>query len=157
MENYGMINTIWIDDTPNLPIEEMLLNTPKLDRVRIVNTIWNVSNEENLRAIFEKLKTCSGLDANGNNTIDGKAVMTGQVNINEISDELLEELNEYFKELIIFVNNKAQFFVRYLNQDNSLLYKYVVSVGENVIDPIAEGLIEKPVIEPTEDTQWTFK
>ena len=52
MESYDLINTLWIDDTPGLPIEELLLNTPKLDRVRIVNTTWNVSSEENLRTIF---------------------------------------------------------------------------------------------------------
>jgi hypothetical protein len=77
MESYELINTLWIDDTPGLPIEELLLNTPKLDRVRIVNTAWSVSSEESLRTIFERLKTCGGLDANGNNTIDNKAVVTG--------------------------------------------------------------------------------
>jgi hypothetical protein len=56
MESYDLINTLWIDDTPGLPIEELLLNTPKLDRVRIVNTNWTVSSEENLRTIFNKLK-----------------------------------------------------------------------------------------------------
>lgn len=156
MEGYSVLNTLWIDDTPNLPIEELLLGTPKLDRVRIVNTEWNVSSEIALKDIFEKLKTCGGLDANGNNTSDNKAVMTGIVHIDSISDSFLEELNEYFKELIVYVNDKARFFIRYLNQDNSLLYKYVVSSGENAIDPIVEGLIETPSIEQTEDTRQTF-
>lgn len=154
MENYDLINTIWIDDTPGLPIEEMLLNTPKLDRVRIVNVSWNVSNESNLRIILEKLKNCEGIDANGN-TID-KAVITGYVNIESISNELLEELNEIYKELIVIVNGRSQFFIRYLNLDGSLLYKYVVSTGDNAIDPVANGLIETPTMEPTEDTKWMF-
>jgi hypothetical protein len=115
MASYENINTLWIDDTPGLPIEEMLLNTPKLDRVRIVNTTWSVSSEENLRTIFEKLKKCGGLDANGNNTIDGKSVMTGYVEINAISDEFLEELNEFYKELVVIVDGKSKFFIRYLN------------------------------------------
>ena len=154
MENYNLINTIWIDDTPGLPIEEMLLNAPKLDRVRIVNVSWNASNENNLRAILEKLKNCGGIDANGN-TVD-KAIITGYVNINSISDELLEELNEIYKELIVVVNGKSQFFIRYLNFDNTLLYKYVVSTGDNAIDPIANGLIEIPTMEATENTKWVF-
>jgi hypothetical protein len=106
---------LWIDDTPGLPIEEMLLNTPKLDRVRIVNTTWSVSSEENLRIIFEKLQKCGGLDANGNNTIDGKSVITGYVKIDAISDEFLEELNEFYKELVVIVDGKSKFFIRYLN------------------------------------------
>ena len=156
MESYDLINTLWIDDTPGLPIEELLLNTPKLDRVRIVNTSWTVSNEETLRTIFNKLKTCGGLDANGNNTVDNKAVVTGQLYINAISDELLEEINEYFKELIIFVNNKARFFIRYLNGDNTLLYKYAISTGDDAIDPIEEDIIETPTLAGTDDTRYSF-
>ena len=157
MESYALINTLWIDDTPNLPIEEMLLNTPKLDRVRIVNTEWNVSSEENLRTIFEKLKTCSGIDANGNNTIDGFAVMTGRININSISETFLEELNEAFPELIIYVNGEAQFFIRYMNLNGEILHKYIATTGDNVIDPIANGIIDVPTVEETEDTRWAFK
>ena len=157
MASYDLINTLWIDDTPNLPIEELLLNTPKLDRVRIVNTTWSVSSEENLRTIFEKLKKCGGLDANGNNTVDGKSVMTGYVEIDAISDEFLEELNEFYKELVVIVDGKSKFFIRYLNQDNTLLHKYAASIGENVIDPVALGIIETPTMEPTEDTKYEYR
>lgn len=157
MESYDLINTLWIDDTPGLPIEEILLNTPKLDRARIVNTTWDVSNEENLRTIFEKLKLCGGIDANGNNTLDGIAVVTGRVNIDSISDKLLEELNEVFPELIVYVNGKAQFFIRYINYNGEVLYKYVATNGDNVIDPIVNNLIETPTVEASEDTKWVFK
>lgn len=156
MASYESINTIWIDDTPGLPIEEILLNTPKLDRVRIVNTTWSVSSEDNLRTIFEKVKKCGGLDANGNNTVDGKSVMTGYVEIDEISDEFLEELNEFFKELVVIVNGKARFFIRYLNQDNTLLYKYAASIGDGAIDPIVSGIIETPTLEGGEDTKYEY-
>jgi hypothetical protein len=157
MESYDLINTLWIDDTPGLPIEEILLNTPKLDRARIVNTTWSVSSEENLRTIFEKLKTCGGIDANGNNTLDGIAVVTGRVNINSISNELLEELNEVFPELIVYINGQAQFFIRYINHNGEILYKYVATNGDNVIDPVTSGLIETPKVEASEDTKWEFK
>jgi hypothetical protein len=157
MASYENINTLWIDDTPGLPIEEMLLNTPKLDRVRIVNTTWKVSSEENLRTIFEKLKKCDGLDANGNNAANGKAVMTGYIEINAISDEFLEELNDFFKELVVIVDGKSKFFIRYLNQDNSLLHKYAASIGDNAIDPVALGIIEAPTMAPTEDTKYKYR
>lgn len=157
MESYELINTLWIDDTPNLPIEEMLLNTPKLDRVRIVNTEWDVSDEATLRTIFEKLKTCGGIDANGNNTIDGFAVVTGRVNIDSISNEFLEELNEAFPELIVYVNGEAKFFIRYINLNGEVLYKYIATTGDNVIDPVKTGLIDLPSVEETEDTKWAFK
>ena len=157
MASYENINTLWIDDTPGLPIEEMLLNTPKLDRVRIVNTTWSVSSEENLRTIFEKLKKCDGLDANGNNAANGKAVMTGYVEIDAISDEFLEELNDFFKELVVIVDGKSKFFIRYLNQNNELLHKYAASIGDNAIDPVATGIIDVPTLEGTEDTKYEYR
>ena len=156
MQGYDLINTIWIDDTPNMPIEDLLINTPKLDRVRIVNTTWTVSSEENLRTIFEKLKKCGGLDANGNNTADGRAVVTGAINIPSISDSFLEEINEYFKELVVYVDGKARFFIRYLNRDNSLLYKYAIPMGGDAIDPITEGLIDIPTLEGSEEMSFRF-
>lgn len=157
MASYDLINTIWIDDTPGLPIEEMLLNTPKLDRVRIVNTTWRVSNEENLRTIFEKLKKCGGLDASGNNTISGNSVVTGYVEIDSISDEFLEELNDFYKELVVIVNGKSKFFIRYLNQDNTLLHKYAASIGDDAIDPISAGIIDIPTLAGTEDTKYEYR
>ena len=156
MTSYDLINTIWIDDTPNLPIEEILLNTPKLDRVRIVNTTWEVSNEENLRTIFEKLKTCGGLDANGNNTADGKAVVTGRLNISSISDAFLEEINEWFPELIVYVDGVAKFFIKYINANGEVLYKYIAAEHSGAIDPVVEGLIDLPSIPATENTRWNF-
>lgn len=153
-EIYENLTSLWIDDTPGLPIEDILLNSPKLNRVRLVNTTWRVSSEENLRTIFEKLKQCSGLDASGKNT--DNAIVTGFVEIDSLSDEFLEELNETFKELIVVVAGKPRFFIRYLNADNSLLYKYAISTGDNAIDPIEKGILETPVLEGITDTRYTF-
>ena len=155
MESYDNLNTLWIDDTPNIPIENILLNSPKLDRVRLVNLTWSVTNEDILKIIFNKLKSCGGIDANGNNT--ETAVVTGYITIDAISDEFLEELNETFKELIVIVNGKTRFFLRYVNWNNDLLYKYAISQGDNAIDPIATGLIGAPTHEGTDDTHYTYR
>ena len=154
MESYENLESIWIDDTPGLPIEDLLLNSLNLSRVRIVNTTWKVSNENNLKTIFEKLKKIGGIDANNNNL--NKAVMTGYVEIDSISDDFLEELNEYFTELVIIVNGKTRFFLRYVNWNNELLYKYAISQGANAIDPIENGIINEPIKEGSEDTQYYF-
>ena len=34
MDSYDNISTLWLENSPNLPIENILLNTPKLERVR---------------------------------------------------------------------------------------------------------------------------
>ena len=161
MESYDNLETLVVDDTPGLPIEDLLTKTPKLNCVRIVDTTWEVSSEEVLRTIFEKLKTCIGKDVNGKNT--ESAVVTGYVKIDSISDDFLEELNETFKELIVIVNGKTRFFIRYVDWDNTLIYKRAVSQGENAFDPIGSvinpdtGLpLETPTREGTEDTSYEF-
>lgn len=161
MESYDNLETLVVDDTPGLPIEDLLTKTPKLNCVRIVNTTWEVSSEAVLKTIFEKLKTCIGKDVNGKNT--ESAVVTGYVKIDSISDDFLEELNETFKELIVIVNGKTRFFIRYVDWDNTLIYKKAVSQGENAFDPIGSvinpntGLpLEAPTREGTEDTSYEF-
>jgi hypothetical protein len=38
-----------------------------------------------------------------------------------------------------------------------LLHKYAASIGENVIDPVAQGIIETPTMNPTEDTKYEYR
>ena len=154
MENYENLETLVIDDTPGLPIETLLTETPNLSCVRIVNTTWRVSSETVLKQIFDKLKTCIGKDVNGNNVANG--VVTGYVEIDAISDEFLEELNDTFTELIVIVNGKTRFFLRYVNWNNELLYKYAVSQGDNAIDPVNNQLIDIPTRDGGEDTIYKF-
>lgn len=154
MESYDNLETLVIDDTPGLPIEDLLTQTSNLNCVRIVNTSWTCSSEEVLRTIFEKLKTCIGKDVNGKNT--EKSVVTGQVHLTSISDAFLEELNDYYPELIVYVNGKARFFMRYLNWNNELLYKYAVSTGDNAIDPVTSNLIDTPTRDGGEDTIYSY-
>ena len=154
MESYDSLETLVIDDTPGMPVEDLLTLTSNLNCVRIVNTSWTCSSEDVLKTIFAKLKTCTGKDVNGNNT--DKSVVTGQVHLDSISDAFLEELNDYYPELIVYVQGKARFFISYLNWNNELLYKQAVSTGDNAIDPIALNIIQTPIREGTEDTHYTY-
>lgn len=154
IEGQEQLTTLRIENTPHIPIEELINNSPKLDRVRLMGVEWNATNEESLRTSFEKLKTCVGMDAIGNNT--ALAVVNGRVHISEISESFLEELNDIFPELIVVVNGVAKFFMRYVNYDNTLLYRYVINAGENAIDPISNGYIEAPARENTEDATYNF-
>ena len=55
--------------------------------------------------------------------------LVGRVAFKEITNEFLEEINDNFPELIVVVDGVAKFFVRYLNSDNTLLYRYIVDEG----------------------------
>lgn len=153
-EGYDNLTTLRIENTPGLNIEELVLGAGKLDRVRMVDIEWNAADESTLRATFEKLKGCIGMDAIGNNT--DLAVVTGRVYIDTISDTLLEEINDVFPELVIVVDGVAKFFMRYVNYDNELLHRYICNAGENAVDPYQLGYITQPVRPNTETATYSY-
>lgn len=154
-ENYTNISTLNIENTPNIPIEDIILGcTPT--RVRLININWQASNEGAVAAAIEKLTSdkCFGMDANGNEV--KKAVITGYLYIDTITDSLLETINDAFPELIVVVGGKAKYFIRYLNWDNSLLYRYIAVQGDDAIDPVVSGHINKPIREDTVDSKFNY-
>lgn len=154
-ESYANISTLNVENTPNIPIEDIILScTPT--RVRLININWQASNEEAVAAAIEKLTSdkCFGMDANGNEV--KKAVVTGYLYIDTITDSLLETINDAFPELIVVVGGKAKYFIRYLNWDNSLLYRYIAVQGDDAIDPVLSGYIDKPIREDTVDSKFNY-
>lgn len=154
-ESYANISTLNVENTPNIPIEDIILGcTPT--RVRLININWQASNEEAVAAAIEKLTSdkCFGMDANGNEV--KKAVVTGYLYIDTITDSLLETINDAFPELIVVVGGKAKYFIRYLNWDNSLLYRYIAVQGDDAIDPVLSGYIDKPIREDTVDSKFNY-
>ena len=154
MEGYESLTTLRIENTPNIPIEMIINNATSLDRVRLTGISWNAENEDTLKTTITKLKSCIGMDAIGNNTT--KAVVSGRVCVDSISNDFLEEINDYFPELIVVVDGVAKFFMRYVNYNNKLLYRYIIDEGQNAIDPIKLGYIQIPVREDTEDAKYEY-
>lgn len=153
-EGFENLTTLRIENTPGLNIEEIVLGAPNLDRVRLTGVEWTATSEETLRQTFDKLKGCIGMDAIGNNTT--LAVVSGRVHVAGISDSLLEEINDVFPELVVVVSGVAKFFMRYVNYDNTLMYRYICNAGEDAIDPIRAGHIEQPVRPDTETAKYTY-
>jgi hypothetical protein len=149
------LTTLRIEGTPGLPIESLINDSPLLNRVRLTNIEWNATSEETLRITIDKLMAAKGLDANGLNL--EKAVDTGRVHVEEISDSFLEEINDRFPELVIVVNGVAKYFVRYADWDNTLLYRYIATEGTAAIDPIEAGFVTTPVRENTETATYVYK
>ena len=74
-----------------------------------------------------------------------------------ISAELLAEINEAFPNLIVIANNVPQYIVRYIDWDNTVLYRAVVAEGANAVNAVTAGYITAPTKEGTDDTHYTFK
>ncbi|MBQ8027905.1 MAG: leucine-rich repeat protein [Clostridia bacterium] len=153
LQGASSLTTLRCENTSNIPLDSIISAAP-LERVRLVGMSWNCESQEVLKSCIEKLEKCGGLDISGENT--EKAVVSGVIYVPEISAELLDRIYSAFPLVTVVVGGKAEYLIRYLNEDGSLLYSYCASEGEAVIDPVAEKLIEAPKKEATEDYSYLF-
>lgn len=154
-EGQENITTLSIEGTPNLDIEGLVNNSPNLNWVRLIGVEWTATDSAALQTVYDKLKNCQGLDATGNQIT--KPVVNGKVYIDAIEDELLEEINDTFPELTVVVDGVAKFFVKFVNYDNTLLYRYLCSEGDTIVDPVKAGTIEEPTRENTDTGVFYYR
>ena len=152
--SYNSLETLRIENTPTVPLETIMTTASALHRVRLIGAEWTATSEAKLKSFIDKLDSCIGMDANGNNT--AKAVITGRVSISSISASLLERIQISYPELVVVVNGVAQYLVRFVNYDNTLVYNEVVAEGGNAVDPVAAGYVSAPTRESTSDTGYAY-
>lgn len=162
VESYENVATLGLTNIPNMNIEELVSQMPKLDRIALENVSWTASSAEALMATITKLSKCDGLKIDGT-TLPKQPILTGRVYIDDLSDELLQQINLLFPGLTVVVAGVPKFFIRYRNYYNEIVYSYVASEGEAAIDPTNppegwhDAAIPKPEVPETEDTRliWT--
>lgn len=155
LEGYDNLTTLRIENTVNVPVEDIMLNAPNLNRIRLIDVTWNAESESALVQTIEKFKSCLGLDANGNNT--NKAVVTGRVHVAEkVSDAVVGDIYNNFPDLVVDDGSDKLHIVNYKDWDGTILYSYRVAEGENAIDPIAKELITAPSRKPDENYSYEF-
>ena len=155
MDGYNELTTLRVENTPNVPLERIINGAAKLNRVRLIGMEWNAESEAALQSTITRLKGCIGMDASGGNT--EAAVVTGRVYVPSVSADLLTEINDAFPQLIVVANGVPQYIVRYLDWNNNILYRAVVSEGANAVNAVTAGYISAPTREGTESTGYTFK
>ena len=155
LEGYDNLTTLRIEDTVNIPVEDIMLNAPNLNRIRLIDVQWEAESEAALVQTINKFKACLGLDANGNNT--DKAVVTGRVHVAErVSDTVVGDVYNNFPDLIVDDGSAEIYILNYKDWDGSILYSYRVAEGASAINPITEGLIEEPFRESDSNYSYEF-
>lgn len=104
-EGYGALATLRVENTPNVPVEEIINAAGALNRVRLVGVDWQYESDAALSAILNKLDRCIGMDAAGNNT--DTAVVVGRVSVPIISQSNLTKAKKFgltveYDELIVY-------------------------------------------------------
>lgn len=154
-EGYGNIETLRVENTPNVPIETLITANPGLSRVRLIDTDWTASSAESLQTIYDKLITCGGMDASGSNT--QKAVVSGIVRVDEAVDqELLDAFTENFPDLLVMAGGVATCTVRFRNWDGTLLDTQTCQMGGSVLDPVESRRISVPGKQSGNHTVYTY-
>lgn len=155
LEGYDSLTTLRIEDTINIPVENIMLNAPNLNRIRLIDVQWEAESETALVQTIEKFKSCLGLDANGNNT--DSAVVTGRVHVAEkVSDEVVGDIYNNFPDLVVDDGSDEIYILNYKDRDGKILYSTRVAEGASAIDPIEEGYIEKPEAIITDTYRYEF-
>lgn len=155
LEGYDNLTTLRIEDTVNIPVEDIMLNAPNLNRIRLIDVQWEAESESALVQTIEKFKSCLGLDENGNNT--EKAVVTGRVRVSEkVSDEVFGDIYDSFPDLVVDDGSTEIYIVNYKDRDGKILYSTRVADGSSAIDPISAGYIEKPEAIITDTYKYEF-
>ena len=154
LDGYDALTTLRIENTIGIPVEDIMLNAPNLNRIRLLDVSWEAESEDALRQTIEKFKSCLGLDANGNNT--DKAVVTGHVTVPSISDELFNDIYENFPDLVVDDGSGKPYIVNFKDRDGKSLYLVRLADGEDAYDPIEKGYIDIPPAIETENYKYFF-
>ena len=155
LEGYDNLTTLRIEDTVNIPVEDIMLNAKNLNRIRLIDVQWEAESEAALVQTIEKFKACLGLDANGNNT--DSAVVTGRVRVAEkVSDSVFGDIYNSFPDLVVDDGSEEIYIVNYKDRDGKILYSTRVAEGASAIDPIEAGYVETPEPIITETYRYEF-
>ena len=155
LDGYNNLTTLRIEDTVNIPVEDIMLNAPNLNRIRLIDVTWTAESEEALVQTIAKFKTCLGIDANGNNT--NSAVVTGRVKVNaKVSDQVVGDIYNSFPDLVVDDGSDEIYIVNYKDRDGQILYSTRVAEGASAVDPIEAGYLERPEPIVTDTYRYEF-
>lgn len=162
--NYGALTKLWVENTPNVPIVEIINSrigslTAGIRLVGLdIDLFKNASTQSEIDAALETttlflntlvsdLAKGKYLDSTGAFTPGNTSYpyITGKVHVTSIRNSLLTKLNQLYPNLIVYntidsngtVGNNiiTEYKIEYRNYDNTLLYTDYRTGREHFIDP----------------------
>lgn len=150
--HYANVKKLWIENTPNVPIVDIVIQAMShLDGgVRLINIDVDLGdNSLFLETITSNIAENKHLTSSGSLSQSiSYPEITGKVKISVIRESLLEKVKELYPNLIVYArfdeNNEPvnvttqEFKIEYRNYDNTLLYSSYRTGSEKYIDPAVE-------------------
>ena len=131
LPTYSTITTLRVENTPLIDTFAIVNSIAANSRVRLVGINWTINNASDVLALMDKLDTMRGLDENGGN--QDKAVVSGTIHVNELTDEQLAEMNTRYPNITI-TYGALNVSVKFYNGD-ALISDLAVAEGEQITLP----------------------
>ena len=154
VDGYDNLQTLIVENTPNINTYDIVVNAPLLRLLRLVNLNWNAENS----SILNRLLSIDGVDSSGYES--DQSVLTGMVSVPTIGQQELYRYQQAWSDLTIIPTTIIpQFAVTFVNEDGTVLDVQYINQFENAVDPITRE--ENPIPIPTKDStvqyDYTFK
>lgn len=149
VDGYGNLQTLIIENTPNINTYNIVVGAPSLRLLRLINLNWDFVPRIENASIFDRLLDIGGIDSSGYET--DLAVLTGIASVAVIGQYDLYKYQEAWSDLTIEATTiKPQFKVTFVNDDGTVLDTQYIEQFESAIDPITRD--ENPIAVPTKNS-----
>lgn len=155
VDNYDNLQTLIIENVPNINTYDIVTNAPALKLLRLINLNWDFVPRIENSAIFDRLLTIGGIDSAGYET--DLSVLTGIASVAVIGQYDLYTYQEAWSDLTIEATTvKPQFKVTFVNDDGTVLDTQYIEQFESAVDPMTRD--DNPIPTPTKDStiQYTY-
>ena len=157
VDSYDNLQTLIIENVPNINTYDIVTNAPALKLLRLVNLNWDFVPRIENGAIFDRLLTIGGIDSAGYET--DLSVLTGIASVSVIGQYDLYTYQNAWSDLTIEATTiKPQFKVTFVNDNGDVLDIQYIEQFESAVDPVTrdDNPIPTPTKESTIQYSYTF-
>ena len=149
VDDYDNLQTLIVENVPNINTYDIVVNSPSLKLLRLINLNWDFVPRIENGSIFDRLLTIGGIDSSGYES--DLSVLTGIASVAVIGQYDLYKYQEAWSDLTIEATTiKPQFKVTFVNDDGTVLDTQYVEQFESAIDPITRE--DSPIATPIKDS-----
>lgn len=155
VDNYDKLQTLIVENVPNVNTYEIVNNAPLLKLLRLINMNWDFVPRIEDASIFNRLMMIGGIDSSGYE-ID-LSVLTGLASVAVIGQHDLYKYQEAWSDLTIEATTvKPQFKVEFINDDGTVLDTQYVEQFASAVDPITRDENPIPTPEKASTIQYAY-
>jgi len=158
VDGYDNLQTLIIENTPNINTYNVVDNSPILNTVRLIGLNWDSTYQIKDASIFDRLITMGGRDSSGILDTD-MSVLAGNAHVAVLKQKQQSDYDKAWSDLDITCNTLIlQFPVTFVNEDGTVLDVQYIDEGGFAVDPITRDInpIDVPTKESSISTNYTF-